>query len=164
MRTREAGYLDYGISETESKELIRICRSADCQTELLLLKSAQESYAEYASSLFYSLRNNLSYEDVCANNYLHIGKGDFYGYRRKALYLFKEKFMGKEKVIIEKWKLDGCLRQYVSLEDAAAEMQLNKDRMRTIAKEANAIIKIGSLTRINMAALYDYLDAKHRGE
>lgn len=158
MRTRDASYWDYGISEAESKTLIEICHNADSQTELLLLKAAQEACMEYASSLFYSLRNNLSYEDVCSNNYLYIGKGDFYGYRRKVLYLLKEKIMENEKVIIEKWKLDGCLRRYVSLEDAAAEMQLTEDKIRTIAKKANAIIKIGSLTRVNMIALYDYID------
>ena len=158
MRTRDASYWDYGISEAESKELIEICRNADSQTELLLLKAAQEACEEYASSLFYSLRNNLSYEDVCSNNYLYIGKGDFYGHRRKTLYLLKEKIMENEKVIIEKWKLDGCLRRYVSLKDAAAEMQLKEDKIRTIAKKANAIIKIGHLTRVNMIALYDYID------
>lgn len=160
MRTRKAGYSDYGISETESKELIRICRIADCQTELLLLKSAQESYAEYASSLFYSLRNNLSYEDVCANNYLHIGKGDFYGYRRKTLYLLKEKIMRTEKVIIEKWKQDGYIRRYVSLEDAANELQISVSHTRIIANKANALVKLGNLPRVNMIALYDYIDAK----
>lgn len=51
MRTIKASYWDYGISEAESKELIEICRNADSQTELLLLKAAQESYTEYASSV-----------------------------------------------------------------------------------------------------------------
>ena len=158
MRTRDASYWDYGISEAESKELIEICRNADSQTELLLLKAAQEACMEYASSLFYSLRNNLSYEDVCSNNYLYIGKGDFYGHRRKTLYLLKEKIMENEKVIVEKWKLDGCLRRYVSIEDAAAEMQLKEDKVRTIARKANAIIQIGRTCRVNMIALYDYID------
>ena len=34
MRTRETSYWDYGISVSESKELIETCRNADKKTEL----------------------------------------------------------------------------------------------------------------------------------
>ena len=66
--------------------------------------------------------------------------------------------MENEKVIIEKWKLDGCLRRYVSLEDAAAEMQIKEDEIRTLARKANAMLQIGRMCRVNMIALYDYID------
>ena len=33
--------------------------------------------------------DNLFYEDICAKNYLYIGKGDFYGHRRQGMAAIK---------------------------------------------------------------------------
>ena len=164
MRTRETSYWDYGISLSESKELLETCRNADKKTELKLLQAAQESCEECASSLFISLRNDLSYEDVCIGNNLYVGKGDFYGYRRKTLYLLKEKLMEDNEEVIERWYEDGYIRRYLTIEKAVAETMIDECKLLTYAKKANAVLKIGRLYRINMIALYDYLDAKHRGE
>lgn len=158
MNTRIVGYSDYHIGEPEKKTLLELCRNADSQTELLLLKAAQEAYAEYASSLFYSLRSGASYESICCNNYLYMIKNDFYAYRRQTLYLLKEKLMMNDEVIVEKWQQDGYIRRYLPLEKAMEETMIDETKLRELAKKANAMIKWGHLVRINMIALYDYLD------
>lgn len=93
MRTREKGYSNYGISEKEAKVLLDICKNADEEEEKLLLESAQESNSYFASSIFYSLRNNVSFEKLEALKEFYAGKGDFYGYRRQALFIFKIKLI-----------------------------------------------------------------------
>ena len=159
MRTRKASYWDYGISKSEIKELLEKCQNTDSNTERLLLQATQESNYAIAEALFCSLQKGMSFERLDAKMGLHIiTKEDFYGYRRKALYLFKEKLMEQDKENIEKLQNDGYIRRYCSVEDAAEEMQLTEKNLREVARSARAIIKIGSIVRINMIALYDYID------
>lgn len=66
--------------------------------------------------------------------------------------------------VIERWYEDGYIRRYLTIEKAVAETMIDECKLMTYAKKANAVLKIGRLYRINMIALYDYLDAKHRGE
>lgn len=156
MRVREAGYKDYGMTDKEIDHLLKLCQSADCETEKLLLQAAQESDEEIADTLFYSLRNQLSYDDLFKQDRLFIGKGDFYGYRRKTLYLLNEKI--RERNEEEKWFKKGYVRRYLCVEKVAKELEITRYKAINLAKNANAIMSIGNTVRINMVALYDYLD------
>lgn len=160
MRTREAGFIDYGITDGECKGLLEICRNANGEQELMLLKAAQESNELFASELYYSLRKNVSFDELdMAHRGLCIYVGDFYAYRRKTLFLFREKLMADTKDIVEQWKKDGSIRRYLSKEDAAAELQVGVYKLNELAKKANAyVILVGNTKRINMNALYDYID------
>lgn len=165
MRTRCASYNDYGITDGECKDLLELCRNADSKKELLLLQATQESNDIFASILFYSLRNDVSFQRMeMAMGKQPIEPIDFYAYRRKALYLFKEKLMENEKIIIEKWQNDGCMRRYISVDAAVKELQISNDKLNEIAKKANAIMRIGQLVRINMIALYRYMDKEYTAE
>ena len=89
MRTREMSYKDYGITDHEKRYILDFCRNAD-EDEKLIIKNALSDLNPYvAPYVFYSLVENLSYEDICAKNYLYIGKGDFYGHRRQGMAAIK---------------------------------------------------------------------------
>ena len=71
-------YITYASSEEEFDE------------QKKLIKYALSELVPYiAPYVFYSLVDNLSYEDICAKNYLYIGKGDFYGHRRQGMAAIK---------------------------------------------------------------------------
>ena len=77
----------------KKQRFYQICKNADEEEEKLLLESAQESNSYFASSIFYSLRNNVSFEKLEALKEFYAGKGDFYGYRRQTLFIFKIKLI-----------------------------------------------------------------------
>ena len=85
MRTREMSYSDYGITKDEVRYIKLFCQNADDEQKNLIKYALAELQPYIAPYVFYSLVDNLSYEDICAKNYLYIGKGDFYGHRRHGM-------------------------------------------------------------------------------
>ena len=89
MRTREKSYYDYGLSEEEVYYIKNLCKNAD-EEQLNIIRNALSELQPYiAPYVYFSLVKNMSYEDICAKNYIFIGKGDFYGYRRKGMACIK---------------------------------------------------------------------------
>lgn len=160
MRTRYTGFNDYGMDDHESKEIKELCQKAEGSDLVLLLMACQDSYEYAAFEMFLSLKLNISF-DRLVNDFAHeicISKEDFYGHRRKSMYLFKEKLMNHSEELMQKWKNNGDLRRYLGLEDAAEEIQTSNEYMKTIATRANALVRLGNLYRVDMGALYDYID------
>ncbi len=90
MRTREHGYSHYGFRDGEARELKKWCKSPDFKQNELLMKSAKESNEVISNSIYLSIVKGLSYERIDGMDYIYIGKGDFYGYQRKALAIFRK--------------------------------------------------------------------------
>lgn len=89
MRTREMSYADYGITDNEMHYILDFCRKANEEQKTIIRNALAELPPYIAPYVFYSLVDNLSYDDICAKNYLYIGKGDFYGHRRKGMAAIK---------------------------------------------------------------------------
>lgn len=89
MRTREKSYSDYGITEEEKIYIKDFCRDANDEEKHIIRTALNELQPYIAPYVYYSLVDNLSYEDICSKNYLYIGKGDFYGYRRQGMAAIK---------------------------------------------------------------------------
>ena len=89
MKTRETGYDDYGFEKKEDKRLKAYCQSVEFDDQILLFHACLEANKQLAGTLYYSLVNNLSYEDIDQRKYVPISKGDFYGWQRKALNIFR---------------------------------------------------------------------------
>lgn len=85
MRTRVAGYRDYGLKPEEAREIKKYCASSDFNEHQLLFTSAMSTNKELAADLYYSILKGLSYEDLDRICYMPIPKGDFYGYQRKVI-------------------------------------------------------------------------------
>ena len=89
MRKREMSYSDYGITDQEVKYIKGFCQNAN-DDEKHIIKTALSELTPYiAPFIFYSLVDNLSYDDICAKKYIYIGKGDFYGHRRQGMAAIK---------------------------------------------------------------------------
>lgn len=89
MRTREMSYADYGITDDEMHYILDFCRKANEEQKTIIRNALAELQPYIVPYVFYSLVDNLSYDDICAKNYLYIGKGDFYGHRRKGMAAIK---------------------------------------------------------------------------
>lgn len=89
MQTRLMSYADYGITKDEVQYIKDFCQNADDEQKQLIKYALSDLNPYIAPYVFYSLVDNLSYEDICAKNYLYIGKGDFYGHRRKGMAAIK---------------------------------------------------------------------------
>ena len=89
MRTREKSYEDYGITKDEVQYIKDFCQNADDEQKQLIKYALSDLNPYIAPYVFYSLVDNLSYEDICAKRYLYIGKGDFYGHRRQGMAAIK---------------------------------------------------------------------------
>lgn len=85
MRIREKGYKDYGFEEGEEKKLIQYCRRREFDRSQELLISAISANADLANDIYYSIVNDLSFDDLSKIKYISANKNDFYAYRRKAL-------------------------------------------------------------------------------
>lgn len=90
MRTRNMSYKDYGISDDEIHYILDFCRKADKEQKSVIKNALAELPPYISPYVFYSLVDNLSYDDICAReakcgNFIFIGKGDFYGYRRQGM-------------------------------------------------------------------------------
>ena len=89
MRAREKSYEDYGITDKEKRYIKDFCRNANDKEREIIRIALSELQPYIAPYIFYSLVDNLSYEDICSKNYLFIGKGDFYGHRRQGIAAIK---------------------------------------------------------------------------
>lgn len=85
MRTRQKTYSDYGISDAEVKYIKKFCQNANDEEKRIIKTALSELNPYIAPFIYYSLVDNLSYEDICSKNYIYIGKGDFYGHRRQGM-------------------------------------------------------------------------------
>lgn len=85
MRTREKSYSDYGITEKEVRYIKDFCRNANDEERKIIRNAISELQPYIAPYVYFSLVKNMSYEDICAKNYIFMGKGDFYGHRRQGM-------------------------------------------------------------------------------
>ena len=90
VRTRERSYFDYGFKEGEERQLQEFCRRPDFAEDFLLLECAKKANTNIGGDLYFSLIRGLSWEQMDKRTCQQYSKGDFYGYRRKALGLFRE--------------------------------------------------------------------------
>lgn len=89
MRKRKMSYKNYGIDEAEVRYIKDFCRNAN-EDEKTIIKNALSELQPYiAPYVYYSLVDNVSYDIMSAKNYIYIGKGDFYGYRRQGMAAIK---------------------------------------------------------------------------
>ena len=157
MKTRVSSYEDYQISPQEKDDLLKKCRYGDEKTELQLLLAAQDSCEEIAADLFLSIRRNVSFERLeMAGAITNYGKGDFYGYRRKALFLFKERLERVDDDKIAEIQKKGYSGRYKSLQELSDELRITRGTVRQMARNAGAVVKFGALYRIDMEKLYQY--------
>ena len=89
MRKREMSYSDCGITEEEVRYIKDFCYHAGEEQKNFIRYALAELQPYIAPYVFYSLVDNLSYEEICAKNYLYIGKVDFYGHRRQGMAAIK---------------------------------------------------------------------------
>ena len=89
MRVREMSYSDHGMTDEDVRYIFDFCRNASEEEKQIIKNALAELQPYIAPYVFYSLVDNLSYEDICAKNYLYIGKGDFYGHRRQGMAAIK---------------------------------------------------------------------------
>ena len=86
MRTREKSYEDYGLTKDEIHYIKEFCFNSNTEQQKEIIKVALSELSPYiASKCLESLIHNKSYDDLCKEEYLYIGKDDFYGYRRKGM-------------------------------------------------------------------------------
>lgn len=78
-------YEDYGMTDKEVRYIKDFCRNANDKEKEIIRNALSELQPYIAPYVYHSLVDNLSYEDICAKTYLFIGKGDFYGHRRKGM-------------------------------------------------------------------------------
>lgn len=89
MRNRQKSYKDYGITKEEVKYIKDFCRQST-EEEKEIIKSALSEVQEYIAPYIYrSLVENLSYEDLCAKEYIFMCKDDFYARRRQGMECIK---------------------------------------------------------------------------
>ena len=94
MITRGMGYTHYGITSGEVKELLALAKEKE--NSALLKVAAVQSNADLADYLFISLAKGTSYDMLFKKYYILCKKDDFYGYRRRALCLFKMLLMCRD--------------------------------------------------------------------
>lgn len=93
MRTREKSYEDYGMNEKEAMYILDFCRNATQEQKFLIKNALSELQPYIAPYVYFSLVDNLSYERMCQKDYIYMGKGDFYAYRRKGMAAIKRWMM-----------------------------------------------------------------------
>lgn len=97
MRTREKGYVDYGLTREEAKKILEWCKKPDFEENVLLLECAKKAHYYIFNDIYFSLVKGLSYEKIDQKSYQELGKEDFYGHRRKTLALFRDALKEKNK-------------------------------------------------------------------
>lgn len=158
MRTRRTYYSHYGISESELKVWKQKCRNADKDFERLMSESAKKVNPFFQKEIFDSLRYNMSFEDLDKREYMPVGKEDFYGYQRATIFSIKEEIMRQDELLQKYFSETGVIRRICTKEEAADELKITMCKVRSLAKEANALIILGGIKRIDMNALYSYID------
>lgn len=78
-------YEDYGMTDAEVRYVKEFCRNAN-EYEKKIIKNALSELQPYiAPYVYYSLVDNISYDNMSKKKYIYIGKGDFYGHRRQGM-------------------------------------------------------------------------------
>ncbi len=90
MRTRQKSYGDYGLTKDEIHYIKEFCFNSNSEQQEKIIKVALSELSPYiALKILDSLIHNKSYEDLCKEEYVFLGKGDFYGHRRQAMEAIK---------------------------------------------------------------------------
>ena len=97
MRTREKGYKDYGLTQEEVKKILEWCKKPSFEENVLLLECAKKAHEYIFNDIYFSLVKGLSYEKIDHKTYQACYKGDFYGYRRKTLALFRDALIERKR-------------------------------------------------------------------
>lgn len=86
MRTRHMGYVHYGISTERSEELQKLAKLK--KNRQLVQIAAEQSRPELAKYIVESLVDGISYERLYRKYWLPYTADDFYGYKRRAVFIF----------------------------------------------------------------------------
>ena len=86
MRTRYMGYIHYGISTERSEELQKLAKLK--KNRELVQIAAEQSRPELAKYIVESLVDGISYERLYRKYWLPYTADDFYGYKRRAVFIF----------------------------------------------------------------------------
>ena len=86
MRTRYMGYIHYGISTERSEELQELAK-LDENRELVQI-AAEQSQPELAKYIVESLVEGIGYDRLYRKYWLPYTADDFYGYKRRAIFIF----------------------------------------------------------------------------
>lgn len=95
MRTRDMYFTDYGISQEEVNEVLSICRKGDSEMHKLIIEACAWSNPDLQNELFYGIVKGVGYDDLCKVVHIPIGRGDYFGYRRKAIARIRQQFISK---------------------------------------------------------------------
>lgn len=79
MRKRKMSYKDYGINESELRYIKDFCRNAKENKKYIIDIALTEINPYIAPYVKKHLTEKKSYEKLCGENYIYLGKGDFYG-------------------------------------------------------------------------------------
>lgn len=86
MEIRLTSYEDYGLSTSEAREILKICRAPKFP-RCIALSAALETNPDIALQLLKSICDRVSYAKMTA---VPISENSFYGYRRKCIFLIRE--------------------------------------------------------------------------
>lgn len=89
MRTREMSYSDYGITDDEIPYIKEFCKNANDDEKGIIDTALSELTPYIIPHVRKHLINGLSYEKLCAKEYIYLGKGDFYGKCRQGMAAIK---------------------------------------------------------------------------
>lgn len=91
MRTRKKKYLDYGLTEKDVKNTFRFLRRMKKREKEEVKRLLEENLPEYiAETICRALIEGKGYYALAAETQMLCVKADFYGYRRKAIYIIHE--------------------------------------------------------------------------
>lgn len=89
MRTREMSYEDYGMDKKIVDGVREFYRKAIAENNKEHLEIIDDAFSEFDPYIAHIVRKNLfdgiSYEKICGQEYIYLGKQDFYGYCRQAI-------------------------------------------------------------------------------
>ena len=86
MEIRLTSYEDYGLSTSEAREILKICRASSFP-RYIALSAALETNPDIALQLVKSICDRVSWAKMPATA---ISENSFYGYRRKCIFLVGE--------------------------------------------------------------------------
>ena len=86
MKTRHMGYMHYGISTERSEELQELAKLK--KNRELVQIAAEQSRPELAKYIVESLVDGIGYERLYRKYWLPYTADDFYGYKRRAVFIF----------------------------------------------------------------------------
>lgn len=82
-------YKNYGLDKAEVKYIRDFCRNANEDKKKFIKNALSELQPYIVDYVYYSLVNNISYDNMSKKKYIYIGKGDFYGHRRQGMAAIK---------------------------------------------------------------------------